>query len=125
MKKTIKNTYIASISNQGYLYLGILFILQVVLGYFLIVSSFFIAQNYENIFHLYSYVITLVCVGYTVYCYFFTYSVLKNFFPNCVRNIRLGLLLFYILSLISYTFVSGSYSPFFLIGIKLAQSQIW
>ena len=125
MKKTIKNTYIASISNQGYLYLGILFILQVVLGYFLIVSSFFIAQNYENIFHLYSYVITLVCVGYTVYCYIFTYSTLKKFFPNYLRLIQLGLLMFYIVSLISYTFVSGSYSPFFLIGIKLAQSQIW
>lgn len=125
MKKTIKNTYIASISNQGYLYLGILFSLQVVLGYFLIVSSFFIAQNYENIFHLYSYVITLVCVIYTIYCYIFTYSTLKKIFPNYLRFIQLGLLMFYIVSLISYTFVSGSYSPFFLIGIKLAQSQIW
>ncbi len=125
MKKTIKNTYIASISNQGYLYLGILFSLQVVLGYFLVVSSFFIAQNYENIFHLYSYVITLVCVIYTIYCYIFTYSTLKKIFPNYLRLIQLGLLMFYIVSLISYTFVSGSYSPFFLIGIKLAQSQIW
>ena len=124
MKKTIKNTYIASISNQGYLYLGILFSLQVVLGYFLIVSSFFIAQNYENIFHLYSYVITLVCVIYTIYCYIFTYSTLKKFFPNYLRLIQLGLLMFYIVSLISYTFVSGSYSPFFLIGIKLAQHHI-
>ena len=124
MKKTIKNTYIASISNQGYLYLGILFILQVVLGYFLIVSSFFIAQNYENIFHLYSYVITLVCVIYTIYCYIFTYSTLKKIFPNYLRLIQLGLLMFYIVSLISYTFVSGSYSPFFLIGIKLAQHHI-
>lgn len=124
MKKTIKNTYIASISNQSYLYLGILFSLQVVLGYFLIASSFFIAQNYENIFHLYSYVITLVCVIYTIYCYIFTYSTLKKFFPNYLRLIQLGLLMFYIVSLISYTFVSGSYSPFFLIGIKLAQHHI-
>ena len=114
-----------NIKKQTYLmYIGILFIIQIILGYFLIKSSYFIAQNYKTIFPIYSYFITLVCVIYTVYCFISVYSTLKKHFPDYIRHIKLVLLLFYIISIISYTLVSGSYSPFFLIGIKLAQHQI-
>ena len=97
-----------------------LFCVQIFLGYFLIRGAYFIAQNYTNRFDLYSYCITLISISYTVYCYILLYKILQKFFSN-IRGVRIGMFGFYILSLVSYTLVSGSYSPFFLIGIKMAQ----
>ena len=105
-----------------YTFLILLYCFQIILGYFLIKSSYFIAQNYTNIFYLFSYFITLIAISYTIFCYIITYFILKKFFPSHINHIQLGLIIFYILSLISYTFVSGSYSPFFLLGIKIAQN---
>lgn len=110
--------------NITYIFLMLLFSFQIILGYFFIKSSYFIAQNYIDLFYWYSYVVTFIAISYTIFCYIITYFILKNFFPSHINHIQLGLIIFYILSLISYTFVSGSYSPFFLIGIKLAQNQI-
>lgn len=108
----------------AYSFLLLLFGIQTMGGYIWVKSSYFWAQNYVDTFYLFSYFITLIAVSYTISCYILTYNILKNFFPYRIRFIQAGLICFYILSLISYTFVSGSYSPFFLLGIKMAQNQI-
>lgn len=102
----------------------LLLFLQVILGYFIIIVAYFTVKNNVNIFSLVSYLFTLVAIVYTVYCYYTVYNLLKKEFPHFLKLIKTGLVLFYIVSLISYTFVSGSYSPFFLIGIKLAEIQV-
>lgn len=94
MKKTIKNTYIASISNQGYLYLGILFSLQVVLGYFLVVSSFFYSsklwKHFSFIFLCYH---ISLCYIYHILLYFYLFGI-KKFFSELCQKYSVGIIAF-------------------------------
>lgn len=100
-----------------------LLILQTFLGYGIIWLSLLIAKDYKGFYPIVSYFMTLLAISYTIYCYFFSYRILKERFMHSIKLIKTGLVVFYLISLLSYTFVSGSYSPFFLIGIKLAQKQ--
>ena len=121
-KKDPLKTRIVKRKSIIYIFLILLYCFQIILGYFLIKSSYFIAQNHANAFYLFSYFVTLIAISYTIYCYILTYNILKKFFSYHIKFIQMGLICFYIISLISYTFVSGSYSPFFLFGIKIAQN---
>lgn len=100
----------------------LLLFLQVILGYFIIIVAYFTVKNNVNIFSLVSYLFTLVAIVYTVYCYYAVYNLLKKEFPHFLKFIKTGLVLFYIASLISYTFVSGSYSPFFFNWHKIGRN---
>lgn len=97
---------------------------QCILGYCTFLLMNFVAQHYTKYFPIFAYFTTLINIIYVIYCYKFAYVTLKNKFPNRINIIKTSFLLFYIFSLLSYTIVSGSYSPFFLIGIKTAQNHI-
>ena len=97
---------------------------QCILGYYTFLMMNFIALIYTKYFSISVYFITLFNISYVIYCYKFTYLTLRNRYPNRINTIKISFLIFYILSLLSYTFVSGSYSPFFLIGIKTAQNYV-
>ena len=94
------------------------------LGFYTFLMMNFIALYYTKYFSISVYFITLFNISYVIYCYKFTYLTLRNRYPNRINTIKISFLIFYILSLLSYTFVSGSYSPFFLIGIKTAQNYV-
>mgnify|MGYP000438658970 CR=1 FL=1 len=117
-------TFLQKIFNLTTFKIVILLIIQVVFGYYTLLLANFTALNYVKYFPIIFYFITLFGICYVIYCYRAIYIILTNKIPNHIRLVNIGLIIFYISSLISYTFVGGSYSPFFLIGIKLAQSKL-
>lgn len=102
----------------------VLLVFQCVLGYFTFLAINFTSQHYTKYFDIASYFITLINVSYVIYCYKSIYLILTDRAPNYLYIVKISFIVFYICSLLSYTIVSGSYSPFFLVGIKIAQGQI-
>lgn len=112
------------IENEKYLImLKIIALLcgQVICGYSMFWTINFVAHHYVTYFSIVIYFINLVAICYVIYCYQYVYTMLASKYSASLKNIKIGFFIFYALSLLSYEFVGGSYSPFFLIGIKLAQ----